>query len=138
MAVVLHTLESDWAKQQIAGMVGIFGDCGAAVIDVVDCGFSPERQVAELDRLIALHPDAIISLPVANEPVAAALAVPVPDAAPVPAALPVEAAVEAPTADAVPAPAELPAMHLPSCCSTAPPSTRPCRKAWRTGIGCWG
>lgn len=72
VAVVLHTVESDWAKQQLAGMVGIFGDCGAAVIDVVDCGFSPERQVAELDRLIAHRPDAIISLPVANEEVAAA------------------------------------------------------------------
>lgn len=72
VAVVLHTLESDWAKQQLAGMVGIFGDCGTAVIDVVDCGFSPERQVAELDRLIALRPDAIVSLPVANEQVAAA------------------------------------------------------------------
>ena len=72
VAVVLHTVESDWAKQQLAGMVGIFGDCGAAVIDVVDCGFSPERQVAELDRLIAQRPDAIISLPVANEEVAAA------------------------------------------------------------------
>ena len=72
VAVVLHTLESDWAKQQLAGMVGIFGDCGTAVIDAVDCGFSPERQVAELDRLISLRPDAIISLPVANEHVAAA------------------------------------------------------------------
>ena len=72
VAVVLHTLESDWAKQQIAGMVGIFGDCGAAVIDVVDCSFSPDLQVAELDRLVALRPDAIISLPVANEQVAAA------------------------------------------------------------------
>jgi ribose transport system substrate-binding protein len=72
VAVVLHTVESDWAKQQLAGMVGIFGDCGAAVIDVVDCGFSPERQVAELDRLIAQRPDAIISLPVANEEVAPA------------------------------------------------------------------
>jgi ribose transport system substrate-binding protein len=72
VAVVLHTLESDWAKQQLAGMVGIFGDCGAAVIDVVDCGFSPERQVAELDRLITQRPDAILSLPVANEQVAAA------------------------------------------------------------------
>ncbi|MCA0270588.1 MAG: substrate-binding domain-containing protein [Proteobacteria bacterium] len=71
-AVVLHTVESDWAKQQLAGMVGIFGDCGTAVIDVVDCGFSPERQVTELDRLIAHRPDAIISLPVANEEVAAA------------------------------------------------------------------
>ena len=67
VAVVLHTLESDWAKQQLAGMVGIFGDCGAAVIDVVDCGFSPDLQLAELDRLVSLRPDAIISLPVANE-----------------------------------------------------------------------
>jgi ribose transport system substrate-binding protein len=72
VAVILHTLESDWAKQQLSGMVGIFGDCGAAVIDVVDCGFSPDRQVAELDRLIAQRPDAILSLPVANEQVAAA------------------------------------------------------------------
>ncbi len=72
VAVVLHTLESDWAKQQLAGMMGIFGDCGAAVIDVVDCGFSPDMQVAELDRLISQRPDAIISLPVANEQVAAA------------------------------------------------------------------
>jgi ribose transport system substrate-binding protein len=72
VAVVLHTLESDWAKQQLAGMVGIFGDCGAAVIDVVDCAFSPDLQVAALDRLIGLRPDAILSLPVANEQVAAA------------------------------------------------------------------
>lgn len=72
VAVVLHTLDSDWAKQQVAGMVGILGDCGVVVVDVVDCGFSPERQVAELDRLIVERPDAIISLPVANEQVAAA------------------------------------------------------------------
>ncbi|MBY0351508.1 substrate-binding domain-containing protein [Tabrizicola sp.] len=72
VAVVLHTLESDWAKQQLAGMMGIFGDCGAAVIDVVDCAFSPDMQVAELDRLISQSPDAIVSLPVANEQVAAA------------------------------------------------------------------
>lgn len=72
VAVVLHTLDSDWAKQQLAGMVGILGDCGAAVVDVVDCGFSPATQVAELDRLVAERPDAIISLPVANEEVAAA------------------------------------------------------------------
>lgn len=72
IAIVLHTLSSDWARQLVAGMVGIFGDCGAAVIDVVDCGFSHDRQVAALDRLVALRPDAIISLPVANEQVSAA------------------------------------------------------------------
>jgi ABC-type sugar transport system substrate-binding protein len=72
VAVGLHTLESDWAKRQLAGMVGIFGDCGAAVIDAVDCASLPERQVAELDRLIAQRPDAILSLPVANDQAAAA------------------------------------------------------------------
>lgn len=72
VAVVLHTMDSDWAKQLLAGMVGILGDCGVAVVDVVDCGFSPERQVTELDRLISQRPDAILSLPVANEQVAAA------------------------------------------------------------------
>lgn len=72
VAVVLHTLNGDWTKLQITGMLGIFGDCGVVVTEVVDCGFSANRQVAELDRLIAAKPDAIVALPVANEQVAAA------------------------------------------------------------------
>ena len=72
IAIVMHTVASDWARQMVGGMVGIFGDCGAAVIEVVDCGFSDARQIEALDRLIAQRPDAIISLPVANEQVSAA------------------------------------------------------------------
>lgn len=72
VAIVLHTLNGDWTKLQISGMLGIFGDCGVIVTEVVDCGFSADRQVAELDRLIAAKPDAIVALPVANEQVAAA------------------------------------------------------------------
>ena len=71
-AAGFHTLERDWAKQQLAGMVANFGDCGAALIDVVDCAFSPDLQGAELDRLVALRPDAIMALPVTHEQVAAA------------------------------------------------------------------
>lgn len=70
VAIVLHTLASDWAKQQLAGIIGSLGDCGVAVIDVVDCGFTPEIQIEALDRLIREVPDAIISLPVANAKVA--------------------------------------------------------------------
>jgi ribose transport system substrate-binding protein len=70
VAIVLHTLESDWAKQQLAGLVGTLGDCGIVVIDVVDCRFSPDIQIAALDRLILEAPNAIISLPVANSKVA--------------------------------------------------------------------
>lgn len=72
VAVVLHTLASDWAKQQLSGMIGMLGDCGVAVIDVVDCAFTPDVQIEALDRLIAEAPDAIVSLPVANAKVAAA------------------------------------------------------------------
>ena len=72
VAVVLHTLESDWAHQQLSGIVGTLGDCGTAVTHVIDCAFSPTAQVEALDRLLAQKPDAVISLPVANQEVAIA------------------------------------------------------------------
>ncbi len=70
VAVVMHTLESDWAQQLLSGMVGTFGDCGAAVTHVIDCAFSPQAQAQALGRLVLHKPDAVISLPVANEEVA--------------------------------------------------------------------
>lgn len=70
VAVVMHTLDSDWASQQLSGIVGTFGDCGTAVTHVIDCAFSPMAQVEALDRLLSQKPDAVISLPVANEEVA--------------------------------------------------------------------
>ena len=72
VAVVLHTLESDWARQQLSGIVGTLGDSGTAVTHVIDCGFSPTAQVKALDELLAQRPDAVISLPVANQEVAPA------------------------------------------------------------------
>lgn len=72
IAIVMHTLDSDFARQQLQGLAGTLGDCGAAIIEVVDCGFSPEAQIAALDRTAAQGLDAVISLPVANAAVAAA------------------------------------------------------------------
>ncbi len=72
VAIVMHTLEGDFARQQLQGLAGTLGDCGTAVIEVVDCGFSPDAQIAALDRLLHEAPDAVISLPVANAAVAAA------------------------------------------------------------------
>ena len=48
IAVVMHKLESAWASQQLLGMVGQFGGCGAAVTHVIDCACSPAAQVAAL------------------------------------------------------------------------------------------
>lgn len=72
VAIVMHTLESDWAQQQLRGTAGTLGDCNVAIVQVVDCGFSPETQIAALDRLESERPDAVISLPVANAAVAEA------------------------------------------------------------------
>lgn len=72
VAVVLHTLASDWSRQQIAGIVGTLGDCSTIVVDVVDCGFEPEAQIAALERFAREKPDAVISLPVGNAAVAEA------------------------------------------------------------------
>ncbi|MAM33285.1 MAG: sugar ABC transporter substrate-binding protein [Acidimicrobiaceae bacterium] len=70
VCIVMHTMQSDWSKLLVQGLVGTLGDCGVSVTEVADSNFSPERQAAALDRLIAERPKAIISLPVANADVA--------------------------------------------------------------------
>ncbi len=70
VAVVLHTTESDWSRQQIAGIVATLGRYAAAVVDVVDCQFCADKQIRELQRLVGEAPDAIISIPIGNTAVA--------------------------------------------------------------------
>ncbi|HEY1722993.1 MAG TPA: substrate-binding domain-containing protein [Magnetospirillaceae bacterium] len=72
VAVVLHTMASDWAKQQLAGIVATLGRFAAVVVEVVDCGFNIKAQVEALDRLSRERPDAVISIPIANAAVAEA------------------------------------------------------------------
>ncbi|AEQ52607.1 putative D-ribose-binding periplasmic protein precursor [Pelagibacterium halotolerans B2] len=66
VTVVMHTMNGDYSKQQLAGIVGTLGDYGAIVPEVVDCHFDPRRQVEALDRLIASGVDAIVSIPIGN------------------------------------------------------------------------
>ena len=75
VAIVLHTTQSDWAKQQLAGIARELGRHGAAVIEVVDCRFDPDIQNTALERLAApssksVALDAIISIPVGGARVA--------------------------------------------------------------------
>lgn len=70
VAIVIHTLASDWSRQQIAGIVGTLGECSTVVVDVVDCGFQPEAQIRALERFAREKPDAVISIPVGNAAVA--------------------------------------------------------------------
>ena len=45
IAILLHTTESDWAKQQIAGISAVLEEHGAVVTEVIDCAFSVDRQI---------------------------------------------------------------------------------------------
>jgi ribose transport system substrate-binding protein len=72
VAIALHTTKSDWSKQQLAGIVATLGRYSAAVIDVADCGFGIDAQIAALDRLAHEAPDAVISIPIGNTAVAEA------------------------------------------------------------------
>ena len=46
IAVVLHTTGSDWARQHLAGISSLLGQHNAAIVDVVDCGFDANQQMA--------------------------------------------------------------------------------------------
>ncbi|RWI36160.1 MAG: sugar ABC transporter substrate-binding protein [Mesorhizobium sp.] len=72
VAIVLHTTASDWAKEELAGMVMTLGRYGAAVVEVVDCGFDAEKQIAALERLAHETVDAVISIPIGSNRVAEA------------------------------------------------------------------
>ena len=72
VAVILHTTGSDWARQQLAGISSTLGQHSAAIVDVVDCAFVAEQQMAALTRLSSEKVDAIISIPIGNSRVAGA------------------------------------------------------------------
>ena len=72
VSVVLHTTASDWAKQQLAGIVATLGRYSAAVVEVVDCNFNIELQIQALQSAVKEKPDAIISIPIGNTAVAEA------------------------------------------------------------------
>ena len=72
VAIVLHTTASDWAREELAGIVMTLGRHGAAVVEVIDCGFDADRQVAALERLAAEPVDAVVSIPIGSNRVAEA------------------------------------------------------------------
>lgn len=72
IAVVIHTLDSDWSRQSLAGIVETLDQCDATVSEVVNCRFDADAQIAALNRLCDEPVDAVVSIPVANAAVAEA------------------------------------------------------------------
>jgi len=63
-AIVMHYTRSDWSQAQVAGLRSQFDKMGIEVIAVTDAGFKAERQVANIETVLAQNPQIIVSIPV--------------------------------------------------------------------------
>ena len=78
-AIVMHYAGNDWSQAQIEGLKAQFGKMGIDVIAVTDAGFKPDKQVSDIETVLAQKPNIIVSIPTdptatANEYKAAAAA----------------------------------------------------------------
>ncbi|WP_144620100.1 substrate-binding domain-containing protein [uncultured Agrobacterium sp.] len=62
-AIVMHYGGNDWSRAQINGLQTQFAAMGIKVIAVTDAGFKPEKQVADLETIMAQKPNIIVSIP---------------------------------------------------------------------------
>lgn len=69
-AIVMHTGGEDWSKAQIDGLEQQFGEMGIDVIAKTDANFKPEKQVSDIETVLARDPNIIVSIP--TDPVATA------------------------------------------------------------------
>ena len=71
-AIVMHYAGNDWSQAQIQGLKAEFGVMGIDVIAVTDAGFKPDKQVSDIETVLAQKPDIIVSIP--SDPTATATA----------------------------------------------------------------
>src|SRR3972149_3905878 len=69
-AIVMHYGGNDWSNAQVAGVTAQFEEMGIEVIAVTDAGFKPEKQVSDIETVLAKNPSIIVSIP--TDPVATA------------------------------------------------------------------
>lgn len=63
-AVVLHYAGNDWSTAQVNGLKDTFGKLGIKVLSVTDSNFKAEKQVSDIENVLALKPNIIVSIPV--------------------------------------------------------------------------
>jgi ribose transport system substrate-binding protein len=71
-AIVMHYAGNDWSRAQIEGLKAQFDKMGIEVIATTDAGFKPDKQVADIETVMAQKPDIIVSIP--TDPTATAAA----------------------------------------------------------------
>jgi ribose transport system substrate-binding protein len=63
-AIVMHYAGNDWSTAQIEGLKATFKKMGIKVVAVTDAQFKVEKQVSDLETVLAKSPDIIVSIPV--------------------------------------------------------------------------
>lgn len=71
-ALVFHYGGNDWSQAQLDGLKAQFAAMGIEVIAATDAGFKPEKQVSDIETVMAQKPNIIVSIP--TDPVATASA----------------------------------------------------------------
>jgi ribose transport system substrate-binding protein len=69
-AIVMHYGGNDWAIAQENGLNSQFEKMGVDVIATTDANFEPDKQVSDIETVLAKNPDIIVSIP--TDPVATA------------------------------------------------------------------
>lgn len=63
-AIAMHYAGNDYSTAQINGLKAAFNRLGIEVVAVTDGQFKPEKQIADIETILAKKPDIIVSLPV--------------------------------------------------------------------------
>ncbi|RAK18257.1 monosaccharide ABC transporter substrate-binding protein (CUT2 family) [Anoxybacillus vitaminiphilus] len=63
-AIVMHYAGNDWSTAQIEGLKATFKRMGIEVVAVTDANFKAEKQVSDIETVLAKDPDIIVSIPV--------------------------------------------------------------------------
>ena len=64
IGIVMQTMNIEWSTEQVRGVTDGLARCGGEVIAVTNPDFMVEKQIGQIDDMILLKPDAIISIPV--------------------------------------------------------------------------
>lgn len=62
-ALVMHYAGNDWSTAQVQALTDTFTDLGIEIVAVTDANFKPEKQISDIETVLAKDPDIIISLP---------------------------------------------------------------------------
>ena len=64
IGIVMQTMNIQWSTEQVRGVTDGLARCGGTVIGVTNADFTVEKQIGQIDDMIQLKPDAIVSIPV--------------------------------------------------------------------------